>query len=326
MLPKKRLAVVIPVHSEERNLTSLHARLERTIISLPAYNWTYIFINDGSLDNSLAILRNLAENDAKVLVLDLTRNFGKEIAITAGLHEARTFDAVICMDADHQHPPEIIPDLIQEWEDGAELVEALRRGISGRSCLRKLSARVYFWLMVRISSLPTSDGTTDFRLYDRKVVDAFCRITERGRMVRGIMDWMGFQKSSVEFHADARQSGTTSYSYHKLLNLALTGITSFSLWPLRMTGCLGCVITLGSGLLLAWMIGYRLFRDPLMYTPLALFVVANTFLIGIVLTAIGLVALYIGAIHTEVINRPLYIIRERIPDGAARKTEETEPA
>jgi polyisoprenyl-phosphate glycosyltransferase len=167
-------------------------------------------------------------------------------------------------------------------------------------------------LMARISGLEMVSQTTDFRLYDRKVVAAFCRATERERMFRGIMDWMGFRKVYVPFRADAREEGVAGYSYSKLWNLALNSITSFSLLPLRLTGYLGVFITTLSGVLLAWMLGSFMIGNKAGYTPLAIVVVANTFLIGIVLMAIGMVALYIGTIHTEVVNRPLYIVRERL--------------
>ena len=154
--------------------------------------------------------------------------------------------------------------------------------------------------------------STDFRLIDRKVVTAFCAVTERDRLFRGIMDWLGFRKVYVEFSADARTGGNAGYSFAKLYTLAINSITSFSLWPLRMTAYLGLLITTLSGLSLMWMVINYLFHLGNNFTPLAIVVVANTFLVGVVLMAIGLVAHYIGAIHTQVINRPLYIVRERL--------------
>jgi dolichol-phosphate mannosyltransferase len=165
--------------------------------------------------------------------------------------------------------------------------------------------------MSKISGLGMVSQTTDYRLYDKKVIAAFCKATERERMFRGIMDWLGFRKVYVEFAADARIGGQAGYSYIKLYNLAISSITSFSLWPLRLTGYLGITITSLSGLLLVWMLASYALGAKEGFTPLAIVVVANTFLIGIVLMSIGLVALYIGTIHTEVINRPLYVVRER---------------
>lgn len=309
---KNMLAIVVPVYRESANIIRLYSRLNEVTATRPDLDWSYIFVNDGSPDDSLAVLSGLAGRDERVVVLDLSRNFGKEIALTAGVHEAEHADAVICIDADLQHPPELIPQLLAEWEKGAEVVVTIRTQSEKQALMRRLGSHCYYWIMSKISGLTMVSQTTDFRLYDKKVVGAFLRATERERMFRGIMDWMGFRRAYVEFQASARTEGEAGYSYSKLWRLAITSITSFSLWPLRLTGYLGVTITTLSGLLLVWMLINYLLGSALNYTPLAIVIVANTFLIGIVLMAIGLVAMYIGTIHTEVINRPLYIVRERI--------------
>lgn len=308
----KTISIVIPVYREAKNLTRLHERLEQVTGKLVDFKWQYFLVNDGSPDNSMDVLRQMAQGNRKIKVIDLSRNFGKEIALTAGVYEARGSDAVICMDADLQHPPELITTLVDEWQKGAEIVATIRTSIEKQPLLRRVGSHVYYWLMARISGLDMVSQTTDFRLYDKKVVAAFCQATERKRMFRGIMDWMGFHKVYVEFRADSRTEGEAGYSYTKLWQLAINSITSFSLWPLRLTGYLGILITSTSGLLLTWMLSNFLFQNKEHFTPLAIVVVINTFLIGIVLIAIGLVALYIGTIHTEVVNRPLYLIRERL--------------
>lgn len=308
----KKIAIVIPVYRESGNLPSLYQRLELVSLQLPEYKWEYIFINDGSPDNSLSVLRILADKDSKVAVLDLSRNFGKEIALTAGVHEVNDADAVICIDCDLQHPPELIPTLIKEWEAGAEVVVTIRTETERQPLFRRWGSGIYYWIINKFCSFEMIPKSTDFRLYDKKVVQAFRHATERERMFRGIMDWMGFRRAFVEFKASAREYGEAGYSYSKLLRLAISSITSFSLWPLRLTGYLGILIAGSSGFLLLWMLGNYLITKNAIYTPLAIVVVANTFLMGIVLMAIGLVALYIGTIHTEVINRPLYLVRERI--------------
>ncbi len=307
---KKIISIIIPVYREANNLPLLYRRLEVVTASLPDYAWEYILVNDGSPDHSLEVLHRLAQQDRKFKVLDLSRNFGKEIALTAGVHEAENVDAVICMDADLQHPPELIPNLLAEWEKGAEVVATIRISIEKQPFLRRVGSHLYYWLMSKISGLKMVSQTTDFRLYDKKVVAAFRHATERERMFRGIMDWMGFRRVYIEFKADARNDGDAGYSYGKLWRLAVNSITAFSLWPLRLTGYLGVFISGISGLLLLWMLVNYLIYGA--FTPLAIVLMANTFLIGIVLMSIGLVALYIGTIHTEVINRPLYIVRERL--------------
>ena len=309
---KQKIAIVIPVYREAGNLSLLHERLNKVTQGLPDYDWQYIFVNDGSPDDSLEVLREIAEQDNSSKVIDLSRNFGKEIALTAGVHEAEDVDAIICMDADLQHPPELIPELVTQWQNGTEIVATIRTTIEKQPLLRRVGSHLYYWLMSKISGLNMQSQTTDFRLYDKKVIKAFCHATERERLFRGIMDWMGFRKVYIEFRAEARNGGNAGYSYKKLWQLAVNSITSFSLWPLRITGYLGVLITLLSGSLLGWMIINYLISSHWDYTPLAIVVVANTFLIGLVLMAIGLVALYIGTIHTEVINRPLYIIREQL--------------
>jgi glycosyltransferase involved in cell wall biosynthesis len=303
------ITVVIPVYNEERNIPILFERLNQELARLSDINWQYLFVNDGSSDRSYDVLTKLARQYSKVQVIDLSRNFGKEVALTAGVHSAQG-DAVICMDADLQHPPELIPELVNLWRKGAEVVVTVRLTSNREPFFRWVGSRFFYWIMRKISSLEMVSKTTDFRLFDRKVVEAFRRVTERERMFRGIIDWMGFRRAFVEFHADARNDGRVGYTYHKLLQLAVNSITSFSLLPLRISGYLGLVITSFSSLLLLWMSASYLFKWSYIYTPLAIVVVANTFLIGIVLVSLGLVALYIGNIHIEVTNRPLYIVRE----------------
>lgn len=311
------IAIVIPVYREAGNLKNLHARVVSVVEAIKQYNWKIVFVNDGSPDRSWEVIAELAQHDRRVCGIDLSRNFGKEIALSAGVHEVQHADAVICMDADLQHPPEIIPELINAWQAGAEVVATIRTSTEKQPILRRLGSHLYYWLMARISGLDMVSQTTDFRLYDRKVVQAFVRATERERLFRGIMDWMGFKKVYVEFKAAAREVGEAGYSYAKLWQLAITSMTSFSLFPLRITGYLGMFISSCSGLLLSWMLFSNYVLGLKQFTPLAVVVVFNTFLIGIVLMAIGLVALYIGTIHTEVINRPLYLIRERINSDVA---------
>ena len=315
----KKISVVIPIYNEAGNIINLHSRLEGVSYSLPHFDWEYIFVNDGSLDNSLEVLKSLSRSDVKVKILDLSRNFGKEIALTAGTHEAECSDAVICIDADLQHPPELIPILIDRWTEGAEVVVTIRTAIERQPLLRRMGSMFYNWLMRKISGINLKANTTDFRLYDKKVIKAFMRATERERMYRAIMDWMGFRRSYVEFKAGGRVVGQAGYSYGKLWSLAVNSLTSFSLWPLKLAGYLGLIICLVSAILFLWMLINYLVLNYWIYTPIAMAVVINTFLIGVVLIAIGLVALYVGVIHTEVINRPLYIIREKFSSEIIRR-------
>jgi len=304
-----KISIVIPVYCEADNIQPLYERLMAVTSTLPDYEWEFMFVNDASTDDSMGVLRRLARDDNRIKVIDFSRNFGKEIALTAGVHSVFS-DAVICMDADLQHPPELITDLVKEWRKGAEVVATIRTGMDKEPLGRKLGSWGYYWLMSKISGLDMISQTTDYRLLNKNVVEAFRRVTERGRMFRGIIDWMGFKKVYLNFHASSREGGPPRYSYRKLWKLAVNSITAFSLFPLRLTGYMGLLITSISGVLLAWMLGNYAIGNHALYTPLAIVVIANTFLIGVVLMAIGLVALYIGTIHTEVVNRPLFIVRE----------------
>ena len=307
----KSIAIVIPVFNEAQNVPHLLARLEQITSKLSAYMWQYIFVNDGSSDGSWAVLQKIAHHNPNITALDLSRNFGKEIALTAGVHEADA-DAVICMDADLQHPPELIPKLVTAWENGAEIVSTCRQSIERQPLLRRIGSHVFYWIMNKVSSVKMVSQTTDYRLFDKKVVTVFNKVTEQGRMFRGILDWMGFRCVVVDFHADERQAGVAGYSYRKLVKLAMDALTSFSLFPLRIIGYLGGFISIFSGGLLCAMLITRFFINKTTFSALAFVAVGNTFLMGVVLIGIGLAALYIGKIHIEVLGRPLYIVRERL--------------
>jgi len=312
MTKRKLLSIVIPVFRESGNLHLLHQRLSEVVAKIPQYDWNVTLVNDGSPDDSWEVIQELIAKDDRFIGIDLSRNFGKEIALTAGVHSVHQADAVICLDADLQHPPEVIPELVEKWEEGFDVVATIRLSLAKQSWVKRLGSHVFYWVMNKISDIEMASQTTDFRLFDKKVVTVFNQMTERERMFRGIFDWMGFRKHYVKFHAPDRNEGEAGYSLRGLVKLAVGGITAFSLFPLKITGYLGVLISGISGSLLIWMLVTRFLINPAMFTPLAIFVVMNTFLIGLVLSGIGLVALYIGTIHTEVINRPLYIIRETV--------------
>jgi len=305
------ISIVIPVFCEEKNIQNLYKQLENVTKDMQHYNWEYIFVDDGSVDGSFEELQKLAVVDKKVKVLDFSKNFGKEIALSAGV-EAASGSAVITIDADLQHPPQLIPDMIKKWEAGADMVAGIRKITEEQSFLRKVSSKLFYWIMKRISIVEMPKRSTDFRLMDRKLADIFRTISEKSRMYRGIIDWMGFQKEYIEFDANARTKGNPGYSYKKLFTLAINSITAYSLFPLKIAGYLGTIITLFSVLLLLIMLPTRFLFGSACFSPLSIIVVSNTLLIGVVLICLGFIALYIGNIHTEVVNRPLYIVRTRI--------------
>lgn len=316
----KKISIVLPVCNEEKNIPLIYQELVDVFSSL-SYDYEIIFVNDGSKDNSLLEILRLSKINPRVKGLDFSRNFGKEPATSAGCHIA-TGDAIVTIDADLQHPTRLIPELISHWEKGGEVVYTVRRKSEGASFTKRFTSYLYYWLFNKVSEVHTEPRSTDFRLMDKKVIEVFRKFPERERMFRGMIDWMGYKRVKVEFDAQERKFGTPTYSYRKLFRLAINSFTAFSLLPLRFAGYLGIVITLFSGLLLFVMFVTNALRDERLFTPIAILATGNTFLIGIVLISLGLMTLYIARIHSEVINRPLYIVREKINGGSEDRTEE----
>lgn len=307
---EKIISIVIPIYNEEKNIPTLYVELKKVLDEIN-FDWEIVFVNDGSKDGSIIELEKLSQVDSKVKVLDFSRNFGKEAATTAGCCFA-SGDAVITMDADLQHPPSVINEFLKKWQEGFEVVYTIREENKGASFIKKTTSKIYWWLFSKISSSNSEPHSTDFRLLDRKVVNEFKKFPERGRIFRGIIDWMGYKRTKVEFTAPERTAGEAGYSYPKLFNLAINSLTAFSLMPLRIAGYLGVFITFFSGILFIIMLIIRWFFDPVMFSSVAFLMVVNILLIGIVLICLGFIALYIARIHDEVVDRPLYIIRNKI--------------
>ena len=309
----KKISFVVPVFREQDNLRLFYSILNNSMEEhINDYEWDVIFVNDGSPDRSGEILEELSIEDSCCRVIELSRNFGKEIALSAGADYA-TGDAVIFLDADLQHPPDRIPDMLRCWEDGFEVVEMVRSYTLGEPWLRRVGSTLFYKILKLLSSTDILAKTTDFRLLDRKVIQALRRVEERQRMFRGIVDWLGFRKVRLDFEAPARQYGTPVYSYGKLLNLALNSFISYSSLPLKLIGVLGIGITGVSGLVLFWMTAVSLIADEYWnITPMAFIVVSNLVLTGVTLSTLGLMSLYLSKIYSEVQNRPLYTIRRTI--------------
>ncbi|OLN26157.1 Glycosyltransferase [Desulfovibrio sp. DV] len=297
------------MYNEGQGLYALRDSIT-SVMDATAYDWDCILVDDGSRDGSWGIIEELSAADPRYKGLMFSRNFGKEMALTAGVEHAADADAVVCLDADLQHPPEIIPELLAKWEEGYDIVATIREKVADYSLVKKVGSSAFYWFMSRFTDLDLPPNSTDFRLLDRKVVETLSKFTEGSRMFRGLIDWMGYKKTYISFCAPARSQGEPAYSVKKLFDLAINSFTSFSLVPLRLAGYLGLLImtvtvpVLGLMVLANWFFGANI-------TTLAFFTVFNTLLIGIVLCALGMMSLYIGHIHTEVVNRPLYIVRSR---------------
>jgi polyisoprenyl-phosphate glycosyltransferase len=314
MTNRGRISIIIPCFNEAAGLVALHDELTKVVDGLP-YEFEILIVDDGSTDATRATLERLHTADSRVQPMELARNFGKEIAVTAGLHAA-TGEAAIVMDADLQHPPSLIPELLDRWEHGAEVVVGVRVKNRASAGMLKRSSSALFYRFMNLIATDTAltPGATDYRLLDRLVIDEFNRFTERGRLTRGLIDWLGFSRDQVSFVPAARVTGAPTYTWRKLFRLGMHSVVSLSLFPLRLAGYLGVIIiALSLPLGLFMFIEKYLMGDPLGYsfTGTAQLAVLVVFLVGVVLVCLGMMSLYIAAIYNEVTNRPLYVLRKR---------------
>lgn len=308
----KTVSIIIPVYNEERNVPLVFESLKKVCSKLQ-YNFEYIFVNDGSKDNSQLSIDKVVGLNPGVKSIEFSRNFGKEMATTAGIRESGG-DAIIMIDADLQHPPEVIPELISKWNSGAEIVIGIRVENIGEDYIKKIGSWFFYKIMYFISDTKMERGETDFRLIDRKVADAFIPLSEHQRMTRSLVNWLGFKKEYVNFKSPARSNGKATYSNKKLFNLAIHSFVSNSLSPLRFAGFMGLVITFLSAVLgIVVIVDKYVYSDPLGWkvSGSGQLAVLILFLIGIVLMMLGIMSLYIGNINSEVVGRPLYIIRKK---------------
>jgi len=312
-MEKKLISVVIPVHNEENNIPLIYAELEK-VLNTTNYDFEIIFVNDGSTDNSPAELNKITAADKTVKVIEFSRNFGKEAATTAGLDISQGA-ACILIDADLQHPIKLIPEFLEKWEKGAEVVVGVRIKNKGEELIKKIGSYLFYLTINTIAETKIIPHATDYRLLDRVVIEKFKELKEKNRMTRALIDWLGFKRDYLYFTANERQYGKASYSYLKLMKLALSSYVAHSLLPLKLAGYLGIFITFFSSILGLFMFADKIFLvEPykMNFSGPAIIATSILFLVGIVLICLGLIALYIGNIHAEVINRPIYIIKKKI--------------
>ena len=303
------LSIVVPMYNEEEALDGFFGRLQRALQTVtPSYE--IVCVNDGSRDLTLARLRQAAEQDDRIKVVNLSRNFGKEIALSAGLDHA-SGDAVIPIDADLQDPPEVIPLMVAKWRAGAKLVLAKRRDRSSDGWLKRVTANGAYWLFSKLTHPRIPQNVGDFRLMDRVVVNAIKRLPERSRFMKGLFAWIGYEAEIVEYDREARSAGETKWNYWKLWNFALDGITSFSSLPLRVWSYIGFGVSLLAMAYLGVIISKSLIfgLDVPGYASLMSVIL---FFNGISLIGIGVIGEYLARIFTEVKARPLYIVSETI--------------
>lgn len=305
------ISIVLPCYREEKNLTNTLESIIKVLNRQTDYAFEIILVNDGSPDHTWNIIEVLCDRYPFVKGINLSKNFGKELALTAGIEHA-TWVAIITIDADGQHPVDKIPLFLEKWKQGYDIVYNKRPKIQWAGLTKRLSSYCFYTLFNLISDFKLEPGTTDFRLLDRKVVDIFLKFKERSRIFRGIIDYIWFSKYALIFDALPNPTGRKpSYNYLKLLDLAINSITSFSVFPLKMVWYLGLLITIGSIWVFFIMMLDKLWILNLGFSNLAIVVVINTILIWIVLMSLWMMALYIAKIHQEVVWRPLYIVKDK---------------
>lgn len=300
-----RYSIVIPVFNEAEVLAVLYARLTE-VMEQVGEPYEIIFVDDGSSDASPVLLRELRAKDARVKLLSFSRNFGHQIAITAGLDHCAGQAAVV-MDADLQDPPEVIPRLIERWREGYDVVAAVREGRKGEGLFKRMTAAVFYRLLSRLTATEIPVDAGDFRLMSRRAVDALKSIRERDRFVRGLTIWVGFRQTTVSFIRDVRHAGETKYPFRKMLRFAVNGITSFSAVPLQLATYLGFVVSFISLGYIVYAVWLKISADRLVpgWTSV---IVAVLFMGGVQLISLGIIGEYVGRIHEEVKRRPLYVI------------------
>ncbi len=310
------VSIVSPVYQEEEGIEEFHRRLVASMEGIDDdLAFEVVYVNDGSKDRSLDLLEKIAADDDRVRVVDLSRNFGHQVALSAGVDHARG-DAVVVIDSDLQDPPEVIPEMIQRWRDGFKVVYGVRTSRAGETRFKLLTSKIYYGLMDRISEVPLPRQAGDFRLLDRKVVDVLDQMPERNRYVRGMVAWVGFPQCAVEYERDARFAGSTNYTLGRMVRLALDGLTSFSDRPLRLATQLGVIVMALSFAVAAWTIVASLFDLGTSSRGWSSLMAVVLLLGGVQLLCIGVLGEYVGRVYRETKGRPLYVVNEVIgPEG-----------
>lgn len=305
---RRLVSILVPCYNEEAVLHEFYRRTVQVVDDMPQYRFQFMFVNDGSKDRTLDIMRELHEKDSRVSYVNLSRNFGKEIAMIAGI-DYLTGDAAIIMDADLQDPPELIPEMISWWEKGYQDVSAKRRSRAGESFFKKWSSHAFYTILQKMSSVPMQRDVGDFRLLDKQCLNALRMMRESQRYTKGLFSWIGFEKKEVLFDRDARAAGKTKWNYWKLLNLAIEGITSFTIAPLRASAFVGCILAFIAILYMLFIVLRTLIcgEDVPGYPSLISIIL---FIGGIQLFFLGIIGEYLGRVFNESKFRPLYLVKD----------------
>lgn len=313
----KKISIIVPAYNEEESLPFLYERLTNLINSIKNYEFEVLFINDGSRDKTLEIIKELRKKDERFCYVNLSRNFGKEVAMMAGLDYAKG-DAVIFIDADLQDPPELIPELIKYWEEGYDDVYAKRKSREGETFFKKFTSKLYYQVLQKLSKVEIQKDTGDFRLLDRRCVNALRKLRESQRCSKSMFSWIGYNKKEVLFDRDARVAGKTKWNYKKLVDLAIDGITSFTTSPLRLS----TYISIPTFIILGVYFIYVIIKSFVVKEAIQAYqaiILLILFFSGIQILLFGIVGEYLGRIFNETKNRPLYLVDEY--NGEKEKNE-----
>lgn len=316
MKTHKKISILIPAYNEQEVLHHLYDRLNKLTGETAGYDFEFVFVNDGSRDRTLEIIKTYAEKDHRVAYVNLSRNFGKETAMIAGLDHV-TGDATVIIDADLQDPPELIPKMIEFWEEGFDDVYARRNDRSGETWLKKATSSAFYKVLQRSTRIPIQQDTGDFRLLDKRCVEALRQIRESQRYTKGMFSWIGYKKKEITYDRDPRLAGETKWNYLRLLDLAVEGIISFTTAPLRLSTVMGMIVSfLAFVYILFLVIRTIFFGSDLAGYPSMMAVIL--FLGGVQLLSLGVIGEYIARIFNETKNRPLYFVEEYHPSGTKR--------
>ena len=307
----KKLSVIVPMYCEEAVIGECYKRLTNIMKKIDNYNYEIIVVNDGSKDNTLEILEEIAQKDKNVKVISFSRNFGHQAAVTAGLKNV-TGDAIVIIDADLQDPPELIPEMLQLWEQGNEVIYAKRKTRKGESAFKLLTAKMFYSTLNALSDVEIPKDTGDFRLVDRKVVDTINQMPEHNKFLRGLFSWVGYKQVPFEYERQERYAGKTKYPLRKMIKLAYDVIISFSTKPLKLVGTLGIISIVISILILIYALLSYAFKLNNLSPGWTSIMVAITFFAGVQLLSIWIMSEYIGRIYDEAKERPQYIINKKI--------------
>lgn len=300
-------SVVVPMYNEEEVASETYRRLT-SVMEKAGYTYEIIFVNDGSRDKTAEIINDICDKDKRVKLLNFSRNFGHQIAITAGMDYA-SGQCIVVIDGDLQDPPELIPVMIEKWKDGYDVVYGKRISRKGETFFKKFTAAAFYRFLRSMTDVNIPVDTGDFRLIDRKVCDALKLVKEHNRYVRGLISWLGFRQTALEFEREERFAGETKYPLKKMIKLALDGITTFSYKPLKLASCIGSLLSVVSFIYLIYVLIQRLCFPETVQPGWASILAVNLFFHGITLLMLGIIGEYIGRIYDEAKGRPLYIIK-----------------